>query len=99
MKIKDFASSIVAVVAVISLAFGAYFWLEKRYALAEELDRVKTRLEQKIKQDRANAIQERLWKIEDRLNDQMRKPTETEKEEIRALQKEKEQLDKELQRK
>jgi hypothetical protein len=97
MTLKECAGSIIAIVGVISLAFGAYFYFERRYALAEELEKTKTRLEQKIQQDRGNAVQERLWRIEDRLQD--RKPTAIENEEIRSLKKEKEELDKTLKEK
>ena len=94
MTLKECAGSIIAIVGVVSLAFGTYFFFEKRYALAEELVKTNQRLEQKIDQDRLNNIQDRLWRMEDRLQD--RKPTELEKEEIRKLQVEKEQLDKSL---
>jgi len=60
----------------------------------DELIKTNQRLEQKIDQDRLNNLQDRLWRMEDRLQD--RKPTELEKEEIRKLQMEKEQLDKSL---
>lgn len=94
MTLKECAGSITAVVAVVSIAFGGYFWIENRYARAEELQKTNQRLEQKISQDRQNAIQERLWKMEDRLQD--RKPTDLEKEEMRKLKMEQEQLDKSL---
>jgi hypothetical protein len=99
MNLREMSSSIIAVVGVISLAFGGYFYLENRYALAEELQKTNQRLEQKIQQDRVNAVQERMWKIEDRLQDQNRRPTDLEKDEIRKLQVEKEQIEKGLKEK
>jgi hypothetical protein len=81
---------------VVSLAFTGYFYFERRYALADELEKTKSRLEQKIQQDRMNAVQERMWKIEDRLQDQNRRATDLEKEEIRNLQVEKEKIEKGL---
>jgi hypothetical protein len=99
MTIKEMSGSIVAVAAVISLAFGGYFYFERRYALADELQKTNQRLEQKIQQDRVNAVQERMWKIEDRLQDQNRRPTDLEKDEIRKLQVEKDQIEKGLKEK
>jgi hypothetical protein len=99
MNIKEMSGSIVAVAAVVSLAFGGYFYFEHRYALADELQKTNQRLEQKIQQDRVNAVQERMWKIEDRLQDQNRRPTDLEKDEIRKLQVEKDQIEKGLKEK
>ncbi|MFH2074878.1 MAG: hypothetical protein ABIJ57_05955, partial [Pseudomonadota bacterium] len=39
---------------------------EDRYAKAVELAGMSKRLEQKITQDRAKALQEQMWRIEDR---------------------------------
>jgi hypothetical protein len=93
-KIKDCAGSIAAVLSMVGIIFGGYFYIDYRYALAEELEKTKSRLEQKISQDRVNWIQERLWKMDDR--HQERKPTDLEKEEIRKLKQEKEQIEKNL---
>jgi biopolymer transport protein ExbB/TolQ len=103
MTLRECAGSIVSVVAVVSLAFGAYFYFEKKFALAEELmktnqqvEQVNKRLDQKIDQDRSNALQEKLWKWEDRLQQQRRAPTQNETEEIRQIKAEKEKLDRSL---
>jgi len=48
MTLKECSGSILAIAAVVSLAFGGYFYFEKRYALAEELQKTNQRLEQKI---------------------------------------------------
>jgi hypothetical protein len=93
-KIREFSGAITSVLILIGAIFGGYFYIEHRFALADELEKTKQRLDQKISQDRSNWIQERLWKMEDRL--QERKPTDLEKEEIRKLKFEKDQIDKDL---
>ena len=94
-----------AIVGLIGVAFGAYFFVDSRYALAEELKHTKEtsetrihslerRLEIKIKGDAIRQIQERVWKLEDR---QVNNPAdESLKSEIRLLSTEKEALSKEL---
>ncbi len=81
-----------SLIVLIGTVFGIYFYFEARYALAEELKKTQQRLEQKIVGDRANQIQDRIWKLQDRMEE--RKPTASEKEELRVLQYEKELLDK-----
>jgi predicted mannosyl-3-phosphoglycerate phosphatase (HAD superfamily) len=83
--VKKFTlTNIVSFLAIVSFVFGGYFYLEKRYALAQDLKKVEQRLEYKIVNDRLNSIQERIWKIEDRFEN---KPMdETTKEEYRKLQ-------------
>lgn len=96
-KIKDCAGSIAAVLSMIAIVFGGYFYIDKQIenrALASDLQKTNQRLEQKIVSDRLNQIQERLWRLEDR--HQERKPTDLEKEEIRKLKLEKEQIERDM---
>lgn len=68
---------------LIGTAFGVYFYFESRYALAEELEKTKSRLEYKIKTDQAQSIRDRMWKLDDRYQN---KPMPSEvKEEKRKL--------------
>ncbi len=93
-KVKECGGTIATVLSMIGVIFGGYFYIDYRYALAEELEKTKFRLEQKILMDRVNWIQERLWKMEDRHEE--RKPTDLEKEEIRKLKLEKDQIEKSM---
>lgn len=90
MSFKDATNQCIAVGTLVAIAFGGYFYIEKRFALAEELDKVKNRLEYKIKSDQLLSIQDRIWRIEDRMEDA--KPTPTEKEELRKLKEDKEAI-------
>ena len=58
--------SLCSVCVLIGIVFSAYFYLDGTYAKADKVELLALRLEQKIKQDRAQAVQERLWRIEDR---------------------------------
>lgn len=62
-----------AVVISIGTIVGGLVAIDAHYAKSSELDeistyicKIETRLDRKIKQDRANALQERMWKLEDR---------------------------------
>lgn len=82
--------SIIALCTLIGIVFGTYFWIDSRYALSEELKKTQQRLDYKIISDRANSLQERIWKIEDRCKGG--KTDQTTAEELRSLKK---QLDEE----
>lgn len=56
------------ILALLSSIFAGYFWMENHYASAEELGKIKQRLEYKITDDQYKAIQQRIWSIEDRYN-------------------------------
>lgn len=58
--------SLCSICVLIGIVFTAYFYFDGTYAKAARLELVEMRLEQKIKQDRAQAVQERLWRIEDK---------------------------------
>ena len=59
----------------ISTLLGTAFTVDSRYAKEEQVkkveqkvQKVEKRLDAKILKDRANAVQERIWKLEDRYN-------------------------------
>lgn len=81
--------SILAIITLVSTAFGVYFYVDNKYALANDLEKVKQRLEYKIVSDHVQSIQDRIWKIEDRF--QKKKMDDTTKEEYRKLQADKEE--------
>jgi hypothetical protein len=68
---------------LIGMCFGVYFYVDTRYALAEELKKVSQRLDYKMKSDQEIAIKERIWKIEDKYGFNPKDPVI--KEELRNL--------------
>lgn len=99
---------IAAVPAVIGGMYGGGSWVDNRYAhTAEmhdhkaELILIEMRLDQKIMNDRVNALQNRIWKMEERYGPQMELAKEgrddAAMEEYRALMTEKHELERQLQ--
>jgi|TARA_Y100000310_G_scaffold170757_1_gene170941 hypothetical protein len=87
------ANTLIAVFIGVSTMMGTAFTIDSRYAKSAEVQEVKKevrkvdkRLELKILKDRADYLQERIWKYEDRYADRDM-PKEV-KEMIRTLQKE-----------
>lgn len=69
------------------MIFGGYFWFEKKFALANDVKMLEQRLDYKIISDQVYSIQERIWKLEDRIK---ANPNDiTAKEELRRLLEEK----------
>jgi len=89
--------TLISVATIVGICFSAYFFLDKNYASAAELQKIEQRLDYKIKSDQFNSIQERIWKLEDRYTTTNTMP-ETVKEEFRKLQIEKELLEKHLEK-
>jgi hypothetical protein len=81
---------IIGLSAVVSLAFGA----DAYFAKSDQLAAVEKRLEQKIVQDRASALQEQLWKIEDRYRGKPKDPVTIDRE--RRLKRELQDAEKQL---
>jgi archaellum component FlaC len=84
-------SAIIAVCTILGFAFGAYFFIDSRYALAETVKQVEQRLDYKIKSDQLDQAQARSWNLEDRYKSIDKMPAAV-KEEYRELQQKKEQL-------
>jgi archaellum component FlaC len=72
---------------------GILFNIDNRWAKAAELKKLELRLEQKIQQDRVDALQERIWKLEDRYPEINKMPVEV-KDEYRQIKNEKDALEK-----
>lgn len=65
MKEKGHAiKDILALAAIISVAFGVYFFNESRYALAGELKQVEQRLDYKITGDQLYEVKQDIRRIE-----------------------------------
>ena len=74
---------------------GAMFALDNRYAKTEDIsdiesyvEQVDKRLEIKILKDRANAVQERMWKIEERYGMEVAEMSAEVRDQYRELKKE-----------
>ena len=94
-RISTWLAVVVGIITLLGGALGTAFTIDSRYAKTEEITSIKDyvqqvdkRLELKILKDRANALQERMWKIEDRYGMEIAKMTEEVREQYRELKKE-----------
>tara|TARA_R100001244_G_scaffold119415_1_gene89055 strand:- start:592 stop:921 length:330 start_codon:yes stop_codon:yes gene_type:complete len=94
-RISTWLAVVVGIITLLGGALGTAFTIDSRYAKSEEIaiikdyvQQVDKRLELKILKDRANALQERMWKIEDRYGMEIAKMTEEVREQYRELKKE-----------
>ena len=88
-------NTLIAVVVGFSTMMGTAFTIDSRYAKVGEMSEVNEyvqqvdeRLELKILKDRADAIQERMWKIEDRYGMDVAEMPEDKRDQYRKLKKE-----------
>ena len=88
-------NTLIAVVVGFSTMMGTAFTIDSRYAkvgdileINEYVEQVDKRLELKILKDRADAIQERMWKIEDRYGMNIAKMPDDRRDQYRKLKKE-----------
>lgn len=58
--------SIIGICAILGLFWSSYQYLNTNFAKAAEVQQLEQRLDAKIIEDRLKAVQERLWRIEDR---------------------------------
>jgi septal ring factor EnvC (AmiA/AmiB activator) len=86
---------IISIVVLLSFAFGTYFFIDNRYALAENVNQIEKRLDQKISSDRYSQTQQRIWTLDDRYKDKTKMPKSVQ-EEYRELQDQKQKLQDEL---
>jgi len=100
--LKKVSSWIVVSIGVSTL-LGTVFTVDSRYAKAEDISTIKDyiqqvdrRLEIKILKDRANAIQERMWKVEDRYGMDIAKMPETIRDQYRKLKKEYDEINEKI---
>jgi len=87
----------------ITTLMGAVWRLDSRYVKQIEIDSVKTsveqvsaRLDNKIATDRMNAIQERLWYLEDKFGMEIKEMPEAIRTHYRKLKQELEEINKKL---
>ena len=92
-KLKEYTQLLIILGTLLSLAFGSYFYIDSRYALAGELKNVEQRLDYKIKSDQRDSIQQRLWQLEEKYGVN---PPSSVQDEHKRLKFRADQLDKEL---
>jgi len=97
------AGAWIAVMVGITTLMGAVWRLDSRYVKQIEIDSVKTsveqvsaRLDNKIATDRMNAIQERLWYLEDKFGMEIKEMPEAIRTHYRKLKQELEEINKKL---
>jgi hypothetical protein len=61
-KILAILAGVITVGSVVTMLFA----FDSRYAKAEYVAQIENRLDTKIKKDRADMLQERMWRLEDR---------------------------------
>ena len=88
-------NTLIAVVVGFCTMMGTAFTIDSRYAKVDEMSEVNEyvqqvdeRLELKILKDRADAIQERMWKIEDRYGMDIAEMPDDKRDQYRKLKKE-----------
>lgn len=96
MKLKKIVV-IVGIIISLSTITGVIFKLDSRWAKAGTVKMLSMRLDIKILEDRLGAIQERLWKLDDRYPPYRAKPISV-KEEYRDLKKKMEELKKRIEK-
>ena len=93
-KWETWIGFIIAILTIIGFVFGAYIFLDTRFAEEEKVeqiqfnvDQVGKRLDFKIVKDKFQAVQERIWNLEDRFGGKdLKDADQTTKEEYRNLQ-------------
>jgi len=89
-------SEITAVLMLIGTFFAAFFFIEQRYTQKDETKRISQqlllldrRLEQQINSDKMQSTQDRIWQLQDKIQENPGDPlTKAANTEIRILQKE-----------
>ena len=89
-------SVVLGLVISLTVIVGAGARLDRRWAKADQLVMVAQRLDQKIIQDRINAIQERLWRLEDKYGNIIVDMASAIRDQYRRLLKEMKDLEKRL---
>jgi len=59
----------VAIVTLVVIIIGGYMFIENRYALRNQLQKIEIRLEMKIIRDDRSQTQDRIWDLEDRIKE------------------------------
>ena len=81
-------NTVIAIAVGFSTLLGTAFTIDSRYAKTDYVEQIDKRLELKILKDRANALQERIWKIEDRYGMEVSDMPDDKRDQYRKLKKE-----------
>lgn len=95
MSMKQISLSIGILVAIVGSVIG----INEYFAKADDLRLVEYRLEQKILNDRYEAIQQRIWQLEDRYGENCNNQPQEIRNEIRKLEQELKRIERELEKK
>ena len=87
--------TIIAILTILAFAFGAYFYLDDKYARGEDVKKIEKRLDYKIMSDQFDRKEERVFDLEKRYPNKSKMP-ESVKEEYQKLQSDKLRLEKKL---
>lgn len=93
-KIEPTVKALIAIITLIGIVFSIYFYMEKRYALAEDVQKLEQRLDYKITTDQLKDVQNRMWVLEDRYY--KKEMSDSTKEEYRRLLEDKKLLEEKL---
>lgn len=86
---------ILALIAIISVAFGVFFFLENRYAKNMHMSKLELRLDLKISEDQLLSVEERILKFEGELG--VIKESDLLKSELRKLRKQEDNITEKIQ--
>jgi hypothetical protein len=89
-------NTVIAIAVGLSTLLGTAFTIDSRYAKTDYVEQIDKRLELKILKDRANALQERMWKIEDRYGMEVSDMPEDKRDQYRKLKKEYDEIMKKI---
>ena len=89
-------NTLIAVAVGLSTLLGTAFTIDSRYAKTDYVEQIDKRLELKILKDRANALQERMWKIEDRYGMEVSDMPDDKRDQYRKLKKEYDEIMKKI---
>lgn len=81
----------ISVLTIAGMLFGTPYFLDARYAKADDLKTSDARLEQKILSDKFGAIESHIWSIQEHFKNLDKAPQEV-KDEIRDLQSRKDRI-------
>jgi len=87
--------TILGILGIVGIIFGAYFYIDNRYAQSEDLKQIERRLDYKIISDQLEFKDQRITVIRNRYPDLSKMPY-TVKEEFERLEREKKVLEMKL---
>jgi hypothetical protein len=61
---SNIVKNVISLCTLIGIVFGAYFFMERHYALAEDFKQLEQRFNYKTLFDQRQAVQQQIWEIE-----------------------------------